>query len=752
MEVTKKQAATVVRTAVQQVASTARQVTYEENADVVIGYEWLSTLDGKTSSICRALDGQTFKTGEGPLPPIHPNCRSSTVPTLDPAFDFLDKGATRSSADGYVDADLSYYDWLKTQNNEFQDHVLGPTRAKLFRDGGLTAKEFGSLQLDKNFDPITLNQMKQLEPLAFERAFGGLDHYPASLDDLELLTEGQKINARAAVANLRGMDPDYMVGDDSHMKENPLPFIPPHQLPPVVDENLGTLGIPGREGAMKLGRPEIVKFADILSPQPGVVPKEVLKYIDDPFAVAKKGAADNSLPTGLRYKGKVYITDGNHRLSAQYLLGLEDAEIRVLELDHMGRVSLPEIKNIPAPRPKLPPSPIKGFDPLTLPGRPGVTTSTGKVWQVGDELYAKLGRFPTRQEMLAAAEAHGINPSTVSVQFGKWKNAYGQALGGGTPITPPVVALPTKIEKAITVLKEKTVTVTGSKEAIFEALQKDLTSLIDENGIEKSWDDLSPLQKAQKELASITKKYGDSSGGLRWAKLETEGRSEYVKELLNTVKRAGAEGKKLKTSRELRDVIIERLEKLNGGVRTQVVKIAANAPASDKENLRYALEFIDKVVHKDLKEVAANFVVDVNRSLIKKGTEAYYRHSSKEIVVKPGTQSDTIAHEFGHKFEHSSKDNPALLRKIAQWLDKRRKNESWRNFGPGHDFKIFSDEWMKRGGSDYTARLYTHNGAQLFASEVISTGLERMYRDPASFLAKDPDHFFITVRTLLNLW
>jgi len=47
---------------------------------------------------------------------------------------------------------------------------LGPVRGKLFRDGGLTAERFAALQLDKNFKPLALDQLKELEPLAFERA------------------------------------------------------------------------------------------------------------------------------------------------------------------------------------------------------------------------------------------------------------------------------------------------------------------------------------------------------------------------------------------------------------------------------------------------------------------------------------------------------------------------------------------------------------------------------------------------------
>lgn len=169
-DVTRRQAATVVRTSLQHVANTARQVTWEENSDLVLGVVWVSTLDGRTTAQCRSLDHHHFKLDEGPRPPIHPNCRSTTAPDLDPAFDFLDEGATRSSEGGYVDQKTTYYDWLQQQDAAYQDEVLGKTRGKLFRDGGLTTQQFSDLQLDKSWKPITLEQMRQIEPLAFQRA------------------------------------------------------------------------------------------------------------------------------------------------------------------------------------------------------------------------------------------------------------------------------------------------------------------------------------------------------------------------------------------------------------------------------------------------------------------------------------------------------------------------------------------------------------------------------------------------------
>lgn len=168
--VNKRQAATVIHTSTQHVAMTARAVTYEENDDLVVGYIIIATIDGKTSTICRSLDRKKFKHGKGPMPPLHPNCRSSTAPDLDSEFDFLDEGATRSGVDGPIDAETTYYEWLKRQSPAFQKEVLGAKRAQLFQSGGLSEKRFAELQLDKNFQPLTLDEMRALEPLAFERA------------------------------------------------------------------------------------------------------------------------------------------------------------------------------------------------------------------------------------------------------------------------------------------------------------------------------------------------------------------------------------------------------------------------------------------------------------------------------------------------------------------------------------------------------------------------------------------------------
>ncbi|WP_176579703.1 minor capsid protein [Pseudomonas frederiksbergensis] len=173
LAVSNRNAASVVQTAIQHVATTARMETLKANSDVVLGYRWLSTLDRKTSQQCKGLDGMRFDLGKGPLPPAHINCRSTTVP-ITRLSELFAKDATRASIGdkgaGQVDAGLNYYEWLATQPARFQDHALGPVRGKLFRDGGLTPEKFAMLQLDKKFKPLTLAELKAIEPDMFTRA------------------------------------------------------------------------------------------------------------------------------------------------------------------------------------------------------------------------------------------------------------------------------------------------------------------------------------------------------------------------------------------------------------------------------------------------------------------------------------------------------------------------------------------------------------------------------------------------------
>lgn len=169
IEQSKRGAEAAVRTALAHTANVAKEEVYKKNRSKIKGVEWVSTLDGRTSAICRGFDGKVFPVDEGPRPPAHVNCRSTTIPLIKSARNFGGKlkGGTRASMNGQVSNELNYDQWLRRQPIEFQNDVLGRKKAELFR-AGLTMDRF----IDRDGAELTLKQIEALEADIWAKAFG----------------------------------------------------------------------------------------------------------------------------------------------------------------------------------------------------------------------------------------------------------------------------------------------------------------------------------------------------------------------------------------------------------------------------------------------------------------------------------------------------------------------------------------------------------------------------------------------------
>lgn len=141
---TRKDVANIVRTAVAQVASAAREKLFEENEDIIRGVQVVGTLDSHTCEICAAYDGMVFDlgVGVGVRIPLHFSCRCTTIPVLKSWKEMGSKvdvsdmpPGTRASVNGQVPATLDYGQWLSRQPTSLQREILGPGRYELFRKG-----------------------------------------------------------------------------------------------------------------------------------------------------------------------------------------------------------------------------------------------------------------------------------------------------------------------------------------------------------------------------------------------------------------------------------------------------------------------------------------------------------------------------------------------------------------------------------------------------------------------------------------
>ena len=228
LSVTRRQAEAIVRTAINHSANTTREMQWATAPPGVINLlMWASTLDGRTTPTCRSRDGQIAPTTGEALPrgydssrllypvnarpPAHVNCRSVMVPVVDGdqllgdrpfvtdtrtrrkrEIDFRAQAKaeagpgewsslseqerrarirekrqawTRTNI-GQTPAKTDYEQFLRRQIKEFQDDVLGKTRAKLYREGGLQVRDF----TDRAGQELTLEQLRELKPGAFRAA------------------------------------------------------------------------------------------------------------------------------------------------------------------------------------------------------------------------------------------------------------------------------------------------------------------------------------------------------------------------------------------------------------------------------------------------------------------------------------------------------------------------------------------------------------------------------------------------------
>lgn len=154
---------TNVLTATAHVSQEAMNETVRANSDLFDEEKWSSTLDGNTSLVCISRDQRRYKVGEGDYPLAHYRCRSRRLPVIPERYAIMEK-SERASMYGPVDSRVTYGGWLGRQSPAFQDDVLGVERAKLFRSGKVSVKDF----TDNSGKTLTLKQLKEKEGISLE--------------------------------------------------------------------------------------------------------------------------------------------------------------------------------------------------------------------------------------------------------------------------------------------------------------------------------------------------------------------------------------------------------------------------------------------------------------------------------------------------------------------------------------------------------------------------------------------------------
>lgn len=181
LQMSRANAASIAKTAVGHLAATARESFASANNDLIKGKQWLSTLDNRTTPQCRIRDRLKYTLDNKPVGhsvpylhgpgKIHFCCRSTETFILKSAkelgIDVRDiSPVERASMDGVVAGDTTYREWFLRQPYTRQKQIVGETRAKLIRDGGMSPDEFYT---DKG-EWLTLKQLRERDAQVFRKA------------------------------------------------------------------------------------------------------------------------------------------------------------------------------------------------------------------------------------------------------------------------------------------------------------------------------------------------------------------------------------------------------------------------------------------------------------------------------------------------------------------------------------------------------------------------------------------------------
>ena len=150
---------------------------------------------------------------------------------------------------------------------------------------------------------------------------------------------------------------------------------------------------------------------------------------------------------------------------------------------------------------------------------------------------------------------------------------------------------------------------------------------------------------------------------------------------------------------------------------------------------RDAVKFVQDMVGKSK---SSDDWVSVTINTLEEGERAFYRESQFMAWIAPEDETATIVHELGHYVEYRA----TLARKARLWRNGRAApGETVKSLGAkfGDDEVALWDKFI----DPYVGKSY-----QSGATEVVSMGLEYLYKDPIAFMKKDPDMFDFLVDLL----
>jgi hypothetical protein len=120
--------------------------------------------------------------------------------------------------------------------------------------------------------------------------------------------------------------------------------------------------------------------------------------------------------------------------------------------------------------------------------------------------------------------------------------------------------------------------------------------------------------------------------------------------------------------------------------------------------------------------------------------------SGSAIQLQSGSDVITVAHEIAHLVEMR---NPKILERCAEFQDYRSKGKPSKKYDRAWTRE---DKYLDKYAGKFYLRSNTATGQkEVAATEVLSTGLSLLVKDPIKFMKEDSEHFRFTIGILRGI-
>lgn len=133
-DIVRRRALMIARTEVQRVRRETTRAIYQENDDVIEGWEWVAAKSIRTCAACLALDGRQFKLKDEF--PQHPNCRCTLIPVI------IDVGRPPRTTG---------QEWFDGLADDEKEKIIGKDALAMLKAGDVKLQDFVGWRRDKLF-------------------------------------------------------------------------------------------------------------------------------------------------------------------------------------------------------------------------------------------------------------------------------------------------------------------------------------------------------------------------------------------------------------------------------------------------------------------------------------------------------------------------------------------------------------------------------------------------------------------------